>query len=119
MPKKDGPKAKVAVRVASKQARAQQPPSSAHEKPVFCFAYADRNGDERWGFNPAGDDASELLQFLRHMGQLTWSEIERARAGAHKKHHEQEVESLDPAAQRDFRRYKLGERFGETIFRFG
>lgn len=116
MPKR-GAKAKVPV-PAPKQAKAAQPTSAAHENPVFCFRHADLNCDERWAFRPSGEDARELLDFLSNMAQLTWVQIEQQRADGHKRHHSQDVDSFDGDAKRDFRRSRLGERFGETMFRF-
>ena len=87
-----------------------------------AFQHADRRGgDERWAFTPAGEDATELFQFICEMARLTWAEIERQQTGGrdrHRKHHDQEVDSICPEAKADFDRCKLGERFGETLFRF-
>lgn len=53
------------------------------------------------------------------MGKLTWAQIEAMKAGGRPKHHSQDVETFDPKAQKDFRRAKLGETFGdEKMFRF-
>lgn len=55
------------------------------------------------------------------MAKLSWGEIEQHRTGgrtAHKKHHSQEISSLAPAAQADAAKAKLGETFGDEMFRF-
>jgi hypothetical protein len=90
---------------------------------VFCFQHIDRNGDARWAFNPRSEDAGRVLFFLCQMAQLTWAEIEAQKTGSgtnrHKKHHDQEVESLRSEAREALHQRKLGVIFGDSnIFRF-
>jgi hypothetical protein len=103
---------------ASRTAKAAQPPSRMGQKPVFCFAHVVKDCDPLWAFNPTGDEAVELLEFLRQMGRSTWRDIEEQRVDGRQKHHFQDAESFDAPARRDFKRSKLGERFGEEMFRF-
>lgn len=124
MPKgKGGARGKLPAHAAVRQARAELPVSAARERPVFCFKHAQVNCDPRWAFRPATDEAAELLEFLRLMAQSTWAEIESMRTGGkdrHKKHHDLEVDAppFDSQAVRDLEKAKLGQEFGETMFRF-
>jgi hypothetical protein len=57
------------------------------------------------------------------MAKLTWAEIEAQKTGSgtnrHKKHHDQEVESLRSEAREALRQRKLSVIFGDNnIFRF-
>ncbi len=55
------------------------------------------------------------------MSKLTWHEIEAQQTGTktrHRKHHSQEVDSLCDDAKENFRKRKLGESFGDEMFRF-
>jgi hypothetical protein len=121
MTKGGRPKAR-AVANASRTPKAAPPQESTQgDKPLFCFAHADRSGDERWAFSPPGDHAQEVLNFLCEMAKLRWSEIERQQTGGknrHRKHHSYDVGALCPDAQASFGRAGYGETFGETIFRF-
>lgn len=108
---------------SARQARAKLPESAARERPVFCFRHAQINCDPRWAVRPSAADAAELVEFLRLMAQSTWAEIESMRTGGkdrHKKHHDQEVDAppFDPQAVKDLEKAKLGQEFGETMFRF-
>jgi hypothetical protein len=107
---------------ATKVTKAEQPGSTQQDKPLFSFERTLRGGDERWRYPPSAEDAVELLLFLAEMAQLTWAEIERAQTGGHgnrhRKHHDQELESLCPEAREDLLKAKLDVIFGETIFRF-
>ena len=109
-------------RRAARVAKAEQPAASTqHEKPLFCFERTLRNGDERWTYTFTAEDALELLGFISEMARLTWAEIERQQTGGqnrHRKHHDQPVETLCKEAQDDLSKAKLGEIFGDTIFRF-
>ncbi len=74
--------------------------------------------DTRWAFNPTGEEAREILSFLRDMGRCTWTEILTMRSGGRPEHHFQEAETFDADAKRDFKKAKLDERFSEEMFRF-
>jgi hypothetical protein len=122
MSKEKGARGKPPAHSARK-ARAKPPESAARERPVFCFRHAQINCDPRWAFRPLGPDAAELMEFLRLMAQSTWAEIENMRTGGqnrHKKHHDLEVDAppFDPQAVKDLEKAKLGQKFGETMFRF-
>jgi hypothetical protein len=123
MAKKGGrPKARNVPPVGRTPKAAPPAPSTQGEKPLFGFEHAHRNARGPWAFKPSSEDAAELFEFICEMAKLTWSDIERQRTGGltnrHRKHHSQDVGSLCPEAQQDFGRAKLGERFGEDIFRF-
>ncbi len=107
-----------AVVPAGRQTKTELPTSTQGEKPLFCFAHADLNANPQWAFHPDGEHAPELFAFLCAMARLTWREIETMKAKSHKRHHDQDVESICADAKRDFKRSKLGETFGESIFRF-
>ncbi|MDX6587263.1 MAG: hypothetical protein QOI31_1736 [Solirubrobacterales bacterium] len=96
------------------------PVSTSGDTPHFCFRWADRATQEAWAFSPA-EDAGELIAFLYEMSQLTWSAIEAQQTGGQqrrRKHHSQEISTLETAAQNDISKRKLDTRFGETMFRF-
>jgi hypothetical protein len=99
-------------------AKAAAPASSQQDRPHFCFRYADRATKEAWVFKPGEDHAPALVQFICEMAQLSWGEIEAQKAGQHKRHHSQDISSLQSAAQADITKRKLSERFNETMFRF-
>jgi hypothetical protein len=95
--------------------------SSQDSKPLFSFRYADRASKATYGFKPAGDDATALLDFMCDMAQSTWAEIEGMRTGGrkrHKKHHDQPIDSLAKNAQDHIGKHRLDEMFGDAIFRF-
>jgi hypothetical protein len=103
---------------AGRQTKTESLTSTQGEKPLFCFAHADVNANPLWAFKPDGEHASELFVFLCEMAKLTWREIEAMRAKGHKRHHDQDVESICVEAKQDFKRVRLGEIFGADIFRF-
>lgn len=115
------PKA-LAPSAAARHGKAQAPPSTQHENPVFGFRHAQVSCDPRWAFRPSGEDAGELLEFMRQMALITWGEIEQMRHGGnarHRKHHECEVSRRwDASALADLEKHCLSEIFGETLFRF-
>jgi hypothetical protein len=59
-----------------------------------------------------------VIEFLREMGQLRWTEILRMNSGGHRKHHDQPIDTIVAEAQDDLRRHHLDEIFGDTMFRF-
>lgn len=101
--------------------KATAPASEHGQTPIFCFKHADLVTNREWVFRPTADHAPDLVRFICEIGRLTWREIEAQQTGGkrrHRKHHSQDVESLCTDAQKDFRRAKLGETFGEEVFRF-
>jgi len=119
MSKKGDGRPKAAIpQPASRTPRTEQPKPTGKVRPVFCFAHVDTGCDPRWAFNPSGDEAQEILAFLREMGRNTWTQILAMRSGGRPKHHGQEVDSFCSEAKRDFRKARLDERFGEEMFRF-
>jgi hypothetical protein len=97
------------------------PTSPQRRRPVFSFTYADRATGNAWRFSPSSDHAPELFQFLCEMAKLTWAEINAQQTGGksrHKKHHDQELSSIAPEAQKDIARAGLDEIFGDEIYRF-
>lgn len=120
--RKSGGRPKGAVPAgAGRQIRAETPPSTAQEKPTFCFAHVDRDANELWAFNPSGEHLIEIVEFIGLMGQTTWAQIEAMRTGRkdrHRKHHSQNVDTFGSQAQKDFHSAHLGERFGHDMFRF-
>jgi hypothetical protein len=106
---------------AARQLRTETPRSTAQEKPTFCFGHVDRNANNLWAFNPSGEHMIEIVEFIGQMGQSTWAQIEAMRTGGkdrHRKHHSYNVDSFASAAQADFHKAHLGERFGHDMFRF-
>jgi hypothetical protein len=109
-------------RRAAKVPKGEPTQSTQQSKPLFCFENTLRKGDARWTYTPVAEDAAEVLHFMAEMARLTWAEIELQQTGSfksrHRKHHDQPVESLCKQAQADLTKAKLGEIFGDTIFRF-
>lgn len=112
-------KARGSSAAPPKQAKvAGQPISAQNETPLFCFRHADRATQNAWAFKPTAGDATGLFQFICEMGRLKWSEIGTQTSGGHKKHHRQQISSLDVAAQKDITKARLDEVFGGEIYRF-
>lgn len=104
---------------ADRRPKAERPRSTAQDQPLFSFARVDTACDPRWAFDPSGEEARLILRFLSEMSRLTWAQIEAMRSKGHRTHHSQEVHTLDRDAQRDFRRARLAETFGDLpMFRF-
>lgn len=116
------PKARQPGKSAKAGKTAGQPASSTNSQhPQFCFRYADRATREDWVFKPSPDDAQGILDFTCEMARLTWREIEAMQTGErdrHRKHHSMAVGKIESAAQADLTKRKLGETFGDEIFRF-
>lgn len=103
--------------------KAAQPKSSRQqEHPFFCFKHIDKSTKKSYGFVPSEAEAKEILSFACNMAQLTWREIEQQMTGgkkAHRKHHEQPVETVEKCARDDLTRLGLDEVFGDApLFRF-
>lgn len=102
--------------------KAERPPDPHGETPLFCFRYTDRASTNPWKWAVADKDASQLLDFLREMAQLTWRQIDAQTTGpGHKrrqKHHGQGTETFESDQRADIKRMKLGEIFGDEMFRF-
>jgi hypothetical protein len=95
------------------------PATPGTERPVFSFQYADHRYEGEWSW-PLDGEASEMLQFLCEMGQLTWNEIRAQQTGGrsrHRKHHEMPFEVLCPEATMRLTDLGHDERF-EELFRF-
>ena len=107
-----GERPKAAPRRVSRQ--------DAH--PFFCFRHIDKSTKQSYKFVPSPDDAREILAFVCDMAQLTWSAIEQQTTGgknAHRKHHEQSIESIERCARLDLTRRELDEVIGDApLFRF-
>jgi hypothetical protein len=71
-----------------------------------------------WAFNPTGDEAIEIVDFLGEIGRNTWSEIEQLRSGGLASHHSQSVETFEDGPRADFALSTLGKTFGDVMFRF-
>lgn len=98
-------------------------PADRQKRPHFCFEHIDTSTKESWVFTPNGEASAEILSFICEMACLSWADIEAQQVGpSHKRkprHHYQEVDSIDAAAQKDLSRRKLAQTFGDApLFRF-
>jgi hypothetical protein len=109
---------RTTAQASGKSAKAQVPASWQDETPIFCFHHADRATTEAWKFTPSPQEAKKIVEFLCEIAGSTWREIENMTTGGHKMHHGQELKRVTRKAKRDAERKKLGETFGDEIFRF-
>jgi hypothetical protein len=104
----------------TKQPRALPVREGNEQHPSFSFEYADRNSTDEWHFSLDGDAAKTVMDFLCEMSRLSWKEIAAQQTGGrnrHRKHHEQEVESLCREAQKRFSDLGL-DRIADSVYRF-
>ncbi|WP_430781992.1 hypothetical protein [Actinoplanes sp. G11-F43] len=59
-----------------------------------------------------------MHDFLCEMGRLTWREIRAQMSGGHRKHHSQDLVTLEKEAQQRFLHLRLDEVVGDELFRF-
>ncbi len=97
-------------------------PGSIGDKPVVVsLKFIDASSTLSFHFDLSGDHAVKLIKFLAEMTKLTWSQVWAQETGGrnrHKKHHVQAVDTLCKEAQDRFATLRLGETFGEDMFRF-
>jgi hypothetical protein len=95
---------------------------TTRDLPVFCFRFADRKTVHPWRFQPSGEHAPALFEFICEAAQKTWGEIQSESGGAtgkrHYLHHYQDIVRITDDAIEDIRKRNLGETFGDTLFRF-
>jgi len=117
--------AKTRAQVRTSEPPKARPPAQTvlSDHPHFCFEHVDTSTKESYAFAPAGDGAAEILKFICEMARLSWGQIEQQETGPPKKrkrkHHSQEIDTVEKCAQKDLTRRKLASIFGDApLFRF-
>lgn len=89
-----------------------------HTRPVFSFSLVDHQYSGEWGWSKLTDsDSKSLLELLREMARLTWTEVRSQVADGHKRHHLQSVGMICKAAQDRLVELKIDD-INNEIFRF-
>lgn len=103
----------------SRQAAAGQ--SVNNLRPLWTFEDVDRNDLGEFGWSSSHlASCTDLPATMADLGRLTWGELRAQQTGGknrHRKHHEQDVESLSDEAKRRLVACQLDDRSDE-MFRF-
>jgi hypothetical protein len=91
-------------------------------RPLFSLEYVDRGSTHAFHFDLDADDAKSLLEFLRDIGNNSWSAIRAqvwsSKRDSHRKHHEHPIEAVCEDAKTRLLAMKLNEIIGDDLFRF-